>query len=127
MALEASLAKRLGGARLDSEAIKALLMATTRAVRPVMMPAAVVAAAIGLGAIAEAAALGAEPAATSPEVVAMAAGVWGASVAATGLSVPVGSPGGVADGASARRRVGGSSTSPTGSSTGSSASADRLE
>ena len=54
-----------------------------------MIPAADVAAAIGLGAIAEAAALGAEPAVSSPEVVPMAAGVADSTVAATGLSVPV--------------------------------------
>ena len=87
--LEASLAKRVGGARLDSEAIKALLKATTRAARPVMIPAAEPTPASGLGAIAEAAALGAEPAASSSASVPMPAGVCGASVAATGLSVPV--------------------------------------
>jgi hypothetical protein len=62
-------------------------MAATRAVRPVMIPAAAAAAATGLGAVAEAAPLGADAAAITSEAVPMAAGLWG-SIVPTTRSLP---------------------------------------
>ncbi len=53
-----------------------------------MIPAADPAAANGLGAVAEAVALGAEPAASWADGVTVAGGVCGSTVAATGSSVP---------------------------------------